>query len=534
MARVPKKWIRGPADEAAIEQGCTFDARAGAFVIDFIEAFCCQSKGRWAGQPLKLLDWQKDFLMRLFGWRSPGGLRRFRTAYLEVAKKNGKSTLVSALCVFLLLAEGEGAPEVYLNAVDRSQADLVFEEAARMVDKSPELASRLEVTRSKGRIIDPKGYGKIQKNSADAPSKDGVNASASIFDELHRFKSRDLWEVFEYAGASREQPLRIVITTAGEEEAGPWHEQREFSEKVNAGVIPDITHLGVVYRADKGDDIEDPATWRKANPSLGVTISEADFANDLRKAKETPAELANFLRLRLNVVTRGDTAFVTADKWDACKSPAILTKREPVYGGADLSQVDDLTALAIIAGNPHDGFDVEMRFWLPEQNIVELERRHQVPYRAWADMDLIELTPGNVIDYAFVRSEINAIAQEREILRLLFDPYNATKLGLELKEEDGLPVEYIRQGFLSLSAPTKELLRLILSGRIRHGGHPILKWHVSNAVAEQDAAGNLKISKRKSRKKIDGIAALINAIAAATGGEVEGPSVYETRGMLSV
>jgi phage terminase large subunit-like protein len=530
--KVAKKWIHNASDRLAVERGCYVDLVKAQRPVTFIESFCRQSKGRWAGEPLTLLPWQRDFVMRLFGWRRPDGRRRFTTCFLEVAKKNGKSTLAAALSLFLILADGEGAPEVYLNAVDRSQADLVFEESARMVDQSPDIASRLRVTRTLGRIVDPVGYGKIQKNSADAPSKDGVNASASIFDELHRFKSRALWEVFEYAGAAREQPLRLVITTAGEEEAGPWFEQRDYSEKVNDGTIPETSHLGVVYRALPDDDLDDPATWRKANPSLGVTISEEDFARDLRKAKETPTEWANFMRLRLNIVIRGDQAFVSAEQWDACNAHAILTRSEPIWGGLDLSSIDDITALVTLAGDPHTGFDVEAKFWLPEEGIVALERKHQVPYRAWAEEGLITLTSGNVIDYQFVRSEINLQAAERDLRKLFVDPYNATKLAGELKEQDGLPVEYIRQGFLSLSAPTKELLRLIASQRIRHGGNPILKWHACNAIAEQDAAGNLKLSKSKSKRKIDGMAALVNAIAAATSDIDAGASVYESRGAL--
>jgi phage terminase large subunit-like protein len=534
MKRVPPKWIRNPSDTLAIERGCYFEAVEGKRVIEFIETFCVQSKGRWAQQPLKLLDWQADFLMRCFGWRAADGRRRFKRAYLEVAKKNGKSTLISALALYLLIADAEPAAEVYCNAVDRDQASIVFDEAARMVNVSPLLSQRLEVIDYKKRIAYPAGNGKIVASSSEVAQKDGINASAILFDELHRQKTRDMWDVFEYASVSRDEPIKISITTAGEDTLGVWHEQRDYSEKVNAGVIPDITHLGVVYRALEEDDLDDPATWRKANPSLGVTISEEDFAHDLAEAKEVPTKFSNFKRLRLNIVSRGETAFVSIETWNTCNAPAILRKAEPVYAGLDLSQIDDLTALAIIAGNPHDGFDVQMHFWLPSENIVDLERRHQVPYRTWEEMDLITLTPGNVIDYSFIRSEINAIAQEREIVKILVDPYNATKLAGELKEQDGLPVEYIRQGFLSLGAPTKELLRLILSGKLRHGGNAVLRWHASNCVAEQDAAGNMKLSKRKSAKKIDGMAALVNAIAAATGGEVEGPSVYETRGVLSV
>jgi phage terminase large subunit-like protein len=532
-ARVAKKWIRGPADRLAIEQGCYFDPSIGKAACEFIETFCCQSKGRWAGQLLVLLPWQTDFLMRLFSWRSPDGKRRFKRAYLEVAKKNGKTTLLSALALLLLIADGEGAPEVYVLAVDRDQASILFDESARMVRSSPEFASRLELVDSRKRIIDPIGNGRIVAGSAEVSQKDGVSASCVIFDELHRSKTRDMWDVMEYAGASREQPLKISITTAGEDTAGIWHEQREYSEKVNAGVIPDITHLGVVYRALEEDDIDDPATWRKANPSLGHTISIDDFRRELAEAKEVPTKLANFRRLRLNVVTRGDQAFVGIEQWDACNDfraalgHANLISEGPVVGGLDLSTVDDLTALAIVNGSIDSEVGVEMAFWLPEENIVDLEKRHQVPYRTWADMGLITLTPGNVIDYSFIRHHINALAQERDLVKLLIDPYNATKLGLELKEQDGLPIEYIRQGYLSLSGATKELLRLILSGQLRHGGHPILRWHASNCVAEQDAAGNIKLSKKKSQKKIDGMAALVNAIAAAVG-NLAGQTVHES------
>ena len=527
VAKVARKWIRGEADRLAIAQGCYFEPSIGKAACEFISSFCTQSKGRWAGQLLVLLPWQTDFLMRLFGWRAPDGKRRFKRAYLEVAKKNGKTTLLSALALLLLIADGEGAPEVYVLAVDRDQASILFDESARMVRSSPEFASRLELVDSRKRILDPVANGRITAGSAEVSQKDGVSASCVIFDELHRQKTRAMWDVFEYAGASREQPLKISITTAGEDTEGVWHEQREYSEKVNAGVIPDITHLGVVYRALEEDDIDDPRTWAKANPSLGHTISIDDFRRELAEAKELPTKLANFRRLRLNIVARGEQAFCSIEQWDACNAHAILSKSEPILGGLDLSQLDDLTALAVVSGDPESGFDVEMAFWLPEDGIVDLEKRHQVPYRTWADMGLITLTPGNVIDYAFIRAHINALAQERELVKLLIDPYNATKLGLELKEQDGLPVEYIRQGYLSLSGPTKELLRLILSGQLRHGGHPILRWHASNAVAEQDAAGNIKLSKRKSQKKIDGMAALVNAIAAATG-NLAGQTVHES------
>ena len=531
MTKVPKKWIRTKADELAISQGCWVDEAAGEFVCDFIETFCKQSKGRWAGTQLTLQPWQRDFVMRLFGWKKPDGRRRFRRAYLEVAKKNGKSTLISALCLVLLLADGEGAPEVDLNAYDREQASIVYNEAKHMVQASPELAGRIKVVDSKKILVHEAGHGRIKANSADVPSKDGLNTHGTIFDELHRQRSREMWDIYEYASASREQPLWISITTAGEDESGLWYEQREYSEKVNEGIIPDTSHLGVIYRALATDNLDDPATWRKANPSLGTTISEEDFARELAEAKHIPAKLANFMRLRLNIIVRGQDKFIDLKKWDACGSFGILHDPAPCYIGVDLSQTNDLTAAVQIVGDLQDGFDVFPKFYLPEDNIVELERTHQVPYRVWAKDKLITLTPGEVIDYAFVRRDINELASKGDCRSIIADPYNATKLGGELLEQDGLNVVYVRQGFLSLNEPTKELLRLVLSKKLRHGGHPILRWHASNAVCETDAAGNIKLNKRKSRKKIDGMAALVNAIAGSLADD-DGPSVYDSRGVL--
>jgi phage terminase large subunit-like protein len=470
--------------------------------------------------------------MRLFGWRRADGRRRFIRVYLEIAKKNGKSTLFSCLAVYLIVGEDEGAPEVYLNAVDREQASMIYEEAARMVEASPELAKRLTVLRSNKRILEPVGYGVIRTNSADAPSKDGVNASAVLFDELHRLKTRELWDVMEYAGASREQPLTLSITTAGEDTEGVWHEQRDYSDKVNDGVIADTTHLGVVYRALDSDDLDSPAIWRKANPSLGLTISEEDFAREWEEAKLVPTKRSNFLRLRLCIVAAGPQNFIDVSAWNACDHPAVVAVDGPSFAGLDLSATDDLTALVEIRGNTADGFDVRADFWLPRDGITDLESRHQQPYREWARQGLITLTEGPVIDYGFVRAQINKLASRGNLARIMADQYNAYELTQHLLNDDGLPVEYIRQGFLSLSGPTKELLRLIMGRKIRHGGNPILRWHASNAVVVSDAAGNIKLHKEKSKKKIDGLAALVNAVAAATTGEDLEPSVYESRGPI--
>lgn len=540
MMSVDPKWIRNPSDELAISQGGYFDESKGRHACDFIERFCRQSKGRWSGKPLELVPWQRDAIMRLFGWRKDG-TRRFRTVYIEIPKKNGKSTLISAIALYLTIGEGEGAPEVYLNAVDRKQADIVFEECCRMVEASPQLAKRLNVSRYNGKVTDPRNYGKIQKNSADAPSADGVNASGVIFDEIHRFKSRALWDVFEYAGISRQQPLRIVITTAGEERDGIWYEQREFSEGINKGTHPITTHLGIVYRArtaDDGqaDDIDDPETWKKANPSMGHTMDIDSFAQELAEAKaKGPAALGNFLRLRLGVIVRGEGKFLDLAQWDACADWIEPDLDDPCFLGLDLSDRDDLAALVAITGDMETGFTAQCRFYLPEDGIEELERQHQQPYRMWAEEGFITLTPGCTIDRAFIRADIVRLSESRRVVAIFIDPWNARDLAEDLLNDDGLPVEFLRQGLQSLSDPTKTLRELVKARKIRHGGNPILRWHAGNAVEVRDANDNIRLDKKLSRKKIDGMAALVNAVAGAIarGGDF-GPSIYETRGLVTV
>ncbi|WP_337175387.1 terminase large subunit [Paludisphaera sp.] len=529
------KWIRNASDRLAVGKGCWFDETPGLKAIAFIEAHCRQSKGRWGGKPLRLLDWQKDFLMRLFGWRNPDGTRRFRRFYLEVAKKNGKSTMLSALILVFCLLDGESAPEIHVNAVDRSQAGIIFDEAARMIEASPDvLRPMFRLWKPKKRAACELNHGVIQANSADVASKDGANPSHVVFDELHRQKKRDMWDVFAYGSAARTQPILGSITTAGESADGVWHEQREYSEKVNEGVYDDISHLGVVYRALETDDLDDPATWRKANPSLGVTIREEDFRRELEEARRNPALFAVFKRLRLNIITAADTAFVPLERWDACGAPPTpLGPSDAIFAGLDLSTVDDLSALAWIKGDVHDGFDVHAMFFLPEEGIEELEVKHQAPYREWAKMGLITLTPGNVVDYRWIRKRVQELHAGHSLRKLFVDRAQALDLCLALRDEDGIDVEFFSQGIMSVTVPTRELLRLILSERLSHGGNPILRWNASNAVAVRDSNGNIKIDKNRPRKKVDGLSALVNAIAAATsGGGESSATVYDSEELL--
>lgn len=528
--------IFGPTDELALEQGCVYHEPSAARVRKFIETFCRHSKGRWAGTPFHLLPWQWDFVRRLYGWKRPDGTRRYRKAYLEVPKKNGKSMLVSALALYHLLADGEACPEVYINACDRAQAGIVYGEAARMVIRSGELSRRLETIPSQKRVTFKNGMGDgfVVANSNEVASKDGINSSLTLFDELHRQPNHDMWRIFRHAGVAREQPLLLAITTAGEDLESVCYEEHEYSLRINKGDVPDTEHLGVIYAADPADDVDDQATWFKANPSLGHTLKLAEFAAALGEARQMPTEFANFQRLRLNIWVKCEQLFISEEAWRACGSEPIKPEErlgEPCWMGVDLASTTDLTALVTLLGDQEKGVDVLARFWMPEERVDELSRRDRVPYRHWIKLGLIESTPGAIIDYEAVRREVLHQAGLFDLRKLLIDPYNAKQFASQLLENDGLPVAELRQGYLSLSDPTKQLERLILGKQLRHGNNPVMRWMASNAICTKDAAGNVKLDKAKSRQKIDGMAALVNAVA-AFGDDSEERSVYEDRGVL--
>ena len=539
MPKIPtslKPWIRNASDELAVREGCTFDEVAGQRVCDFLETYCFLSEGtRWAGKPMQLIPWQRDATMRIYGWKRPNTTRRFRWVYVECAKKSGKSPWTSGLACYHLVADDEGGPKIYLNACDREQARIVFEHAKNMVLQSPDLSDAIEVIDSADRLVCRENFGLIVANSSIVASKDGKNASLVINDELHRWVNRLLWNVFKYAGASREQPLSLSITTAGDSESGVWHEQRVYSEQVNDGTIPDWTHLGIVYRALPTDDIDDPKTWAKANPSLGHMIDPVEFKAELEKAKRIPVDLADFKRLRLNIVVASASKFLPPDAWKACGTEPLPLSRRPCWIGIDLSSVNDLSAMAAIQGSETDGYDLHAWFWLPEDNIVALEHQHGQPYRVWAELGKITLTPGAAIDYEFIIKQVVEVSRKVDLQKILIDPHNATQTFTRLKEMHGLPIDMFAQGTATVNDPTKQLLRLVLSGKIRHGNHPVLNWNAANAIAVKNADSDVRLHKEKSTGKIDGLAALVNGLAGMLADDGDGgESVYETRGLLTL
>jgi phage terminase large subunit-like protein len=496
-------------------------------VIGFISKLR-QTKGRWAGQPFQLLDWQVNDVVRpVFDTLRSDGRRRYRTAYIEVPRKNGKSTLVATLALYLLAFDGEYGGEVYSAASDKDQAALTFDMARDIVLQTPGLSGKLKVLDSRKRIVHTKTGSFYRAIPADAAGSHGFNASAVIVDELHVQPNRDLLDVLMTSTGARSQPLLLMITTAGFDRNSICYEYHDYALKVRSGVIDDPSFLGVIYSADEQDDWKSPATWRKANPSLGATITEEFLASECRRAQELPAYENTFKRLYLNIWTSQETRWIPLDKWDACSGALPELDGRACYAGLDLASTTDLAALVLVFPSDDDPpiYDVLPFFFVPADNVQERVRRDRVPYDVWTRQGHVIATEGNVIDYKFILAKLDELAQVYDIRELAYDRWGATKLIQDIQEQ-GLEVVPFGQGFASMSPPTKELLNLVLSQRIRHGANPVLRWMADNVMVRTDPAGNLKPDKSKSKEKIDGVVATIMALDRAI--RNEGTSIYDT------
>jgi phage terminase large subunit-like protein len=492
------------------------------------------SKGRWAGKPFALLPWQWEQLIApLFGWRRDDGSRRFRQAYVEIPKKNGKSTLCAALGLYLLIADGEASPEVYSAASDREQANIVHGEASRMVEASRELADNIVNTPSRKTLAYPHNHGVYKAISADGYRNEGLNIHGLLFDELHAQPDRRLWDALKFGGAARSQPLTIAITTAGYDRESICWEQHEYARQVEAGTLPDWEYLPLIYAADAADDPFDPAIWAKANPSMGETVIETEFARAATSATHNPRELNAFLRYRLNIWTEQADRWIDLGAWDACGDmvPDDVLSGCPCYAGVDLSTRVDITAVVLCWVLPDGRYAIRPWMWVPDETVRKREHTDRASYTQWVREGYLMRADGPTISYPDVRTQLRELHRKYNIREIAIDPYNAHDIGQQLIDEDGFRVVEFRQGYLSMSAPCKAFEAAILELRLLHGGHPVLRWMAGNAATTIDPAGNVKPAKNRSGDRIDGIVAAIMALARAQLAQ-EPTSVYETRGPL--
>jgi phage terminase large subunit-like protein len=486
-----------------------------------------QSSGKWAGVPLKLMPWQEHEVIRpLFGTLDRRGKRRYRTAYIEVPRKNGKTTLAAGVALYLLFADKEPGAQVYGAAADRDQASLVFNEAAAMVRSHPTLRERSRVIDSQKRIVVPSTGSFYRAIPADAAGSHGFNASGIVFDEIHAQPSRELYDVLSTSTSSREQPLLFGITTAGYDRTSICWELHEYAERLLRGEVRNPAFFPYIRGLAADEEWTNEALWPKANPSLGVTFPVAELRAAVQEAKDVPARANTIRRLRFNQWTSSESRWFDIGAWDACGG--LLKESElagqPCYAGLDLSSTSDFSAWVLYFPESHR---VLCRFWVPRA-AVERRTPMRETFEVWERRGWLTVTDGDTIDYQALLRDISKDAEKYQIREVGYDPWNSTSLVLQL-EDHGLTTVKVGQSIQVLNRPSKELERLVLSRELNHGGNPVLRWMADTVQAETDANGNVKPSKKRSLERIDGIVALVIALERAVAAPRTVRSAYEDR-----
>ncbi|WP_026478175.1 terminase large subunit [Alkaliphilus transvaalensis] len=513
-----------------------YDKAKADRAVAFIENLK-HTKGKWAGKNFLLLPWQEQIIRDIFGIVDSQGRRQFRTAYVEIPKKQGKSELAAAIALYLLYADNEPSAEVYGAACDRSQASIVFDVAKQMVQMSPALLKRSKITAATKRIVNYSNTGFYQVLSAETATKHGLNVSGLVFDEIHAQPNRKLYDVLtKGSGDAREQPLFFIITTAGTDKNSICYELHSKALDIKAGRKKDHSFYPIVYGLTEEDDWNDEANWYKSNPSLGHTISIDRVREAYKNALENPAEENVFKQLRLNMWTSATVCWIPDHIYDRgnLSIDIDLLKGRECYGGLDLSSTSDITAFVLVfpPRTEDEKYIVLPFFWLPEDTLELRCRRDHVLYDVWEKQGYIQTTEGNVIHYGFIEKFIESLGEKYHVREIAFDRWNATQMVQNL-EDMGFTVVPFGQGYKDMSPPSKELYKLLMGGSINHGGHPVLKWMAQNVVMRQDPAGNIKPDKEKSVEKIDGIVATIMALDRCIRNKDDGGSVYDERGLIS-
>jgi phage terminase large subunit-like protein len=497
------------------------------------------TQGRWAGQPLKPDPWQVAYILApVFGWvrwddDAEGYVRVVNSLYVDVPRKAGKSTLSGAIAVYLACEDAEPGAQVVTAATNERQAGFVFNPIKQLAEKSPALKPHVKPMQK--RVIHTASGSYIEVVSSVGDAQHGANIHGAIIDELHLHKTPDLVESIETGTGSRRQPLIVTITTADAGQQGTvYARKRERVEELARGALSDATTYGVVWAADRMDDPHDEATWRKANPGFGVSPTRAYLQRASNEARQSPADLAKFLRLHLGIRTKQETRFLELADWDRNASivdESKLAGRE-CYGGLDLASTSDLCALCwLFPDDEAGGYDAVWRLWTPLDNLPRLDKRTAGLVSTWVRSGVLATTPGNVADYDWIKAAIGKDLDRFDVRSLGYDPWNATQLTNDLTE-DGAPLVKVRQGYVTMSPPLKELQRLLLAGTaevplVRHGGNPAVRWMVDNLAVATDPAGNVKPDRQRAADKIDGVAALVDALSEAMTRTAPKRSAYE-------
>lgn len=527
-------------------RGLEFDEQQAQQILSFFPEALCHYEGAWHGKPFDLEPFQGFILAQVFGWKRADGTRRFRTVYEEEARKNGKTAKIAGTGLYLLCCDGEHGAQIYSAATKREQANISHRAARHMARSSPEFAGALQIT---PRVEGPRANtGSIYYSDLDAfwktlgrdsHTEDGLNVHAALIDEYHAHKDRGIAGILETAMSARRQPLAWYITTAGFDSSGPCFELRGFVIDLLEGFdrddgVKDDAVFGIVFTLDgydrEGDAKDDPwdeANWYKANPGLGSIKNLENLRDQARKARHSPSVLNEFLTKELNIWTQQAVAWCPMLHWRATPAKLVtldeLQGRE-VWAGLDLASVNDMCSLVLLSPSIHiaGGLDLFVRFYLPQAAIDNCRENASASplYPRWAEQGWITVTPGNVTDYDFIERDIlganvagkwqKGIAERVMLEGLAFDRYNSSQLVVHLVDA-GIKCEGFGQGYQSMSAPMKEVERLILGHVLNHGNNPVLTWQAGNVRATRNAAEDVKPDKDASGKKIDGIVATIMA-----------------------
>lgn len=501
-----------------------FDNTAARKAVKFFHDELSHVKGEKARTPFVLERWQQAIIANLFGWKRPDGTRRYRQAFVFVPRKNGKSVLAAGIICYCLFEDGEPGAEIYGAASSHSQATLIYDHVRGMINQNDALYDRCKLYTGQAKSVQlHSDYSTYRVVASESGTLHGASPSAYIVDELHALPDGEMIDVLETGTGARRQPLGVLISTSDfEREGSPCNERHDYACKVRDGVIDDSAFLPVIFEATRDDDWTSPKVWAKANPNLGVSVGLDYISAACEKAKEVPSYENVFKRLHLNIRTEQATRWIPLEQWDSCAGEPLRLEDfhgRSCCGGLDLATTRDMTALALVFPEVDGVFPIVPVFWIREETARERSKRDRVPYLTWIKQGWIQTTPGGGTDYGAVRQGINAIidTHKLDVKELTLDRmFQGEQLGQELAEQDGINVTAFGQGFLSMAGPTKRFAEMIGDGMIRHGGNPVLRWHASNVCVEQDAAGNLKPSRRKSTEKIDGIVAAIMGVARAT------------------
>jgi phage terminase large subunit-like protein len=497
---------------------CVWDGAEAARAVDFFSQVLTHpddSHFSKAGEPLTLQPWQVDYIATLFGWKRPDGSRRYTESFVALPRKNGKSTLAAGIILYSMVADGRTAGQFYTAAETRDQASLIYRMAARMVNQSPMLAKRLKPINSTRTITYQQRGSFIKSIPSEAGPVHGTKPATVIFDEVHTQKNRDLYDALRTGQGATPNPLFISITTAGHDRHSICYELWNTARQVRDGQNPDPSFLPCIYELAESSDWKDETTWAACNPNLGVSISWEFLRGESARAKESPAYENTFRNLYLNQWTEQAVRWLSMEKWEACGSALPDLTGEPCWAGLDLSTTTDLSALALAFPRDDGGFHLLLRFWVPRENLRKRARRDKVPYDIWEQQGFLKATEGDVVDYDVIRADINALKEAYNIQEIAIDRWNAAQITTQLMG-DGFVIEQFGQGYASMSAPAKEFEKLVIEGKLKHGGHPVLRWMAANVAIEQDAAGNIKPSKAKSTERIDGIVASVMAVGRAS------------------